>query len=141
MFSKIVRPVITTIRNKRSEYLHEFKYNKNKFLIDTLLIVFFYFSPMPPPVLMNLVVFPPGCGYSVADLWGWDAHEAQLRCPDEVSDDMCEDEIPGWALKSKSTNYPDHGHHGDLPLPGKIPMVEPGIEPGTSSLVVTNLDD
>ena len=40
---------------------------------------------------------------------------------------MCEDEVPGWALKSKSTNYPDHGHHGDLPLPGKLPMVEPGI--------------
>ena len=53
---------------------------------------------------------------------------------------MCEDEVPGWALKSKSTNYPDHGHHGDLPLTGKIPMVEPGIEPGTSWLVVRNLD-
>ena len=53
---------------------------------------------------------------------------------------MCEDEVPGWALKSKSTNYPDRGHHGDLPLPGKIPMVESGIEPGTSWLVVGNLD-
>ena len=51
-----------------------------------------------------------------------------------------EDEVPGWALKSKSTNYPDHDHHGDLPLPGKIPMVEPGIEPWTSWLVVRNLD-
>ena len=50
---------------------------------------------------------------------------------------MCEDEVPGWALKSKSTNYPDHG---DLPLLGKIPMVEPGIEPRTSWLVVRNLD-
>jgi len=58
----------------------------------------------------------------------------------EVSGDVCEDEIPGWALKSKSTNYPDHGHHGDLPLPGKIPMGEPGIKPGTSWLVVRNLD-
>jgi hypothetical protein len=28
-------------------------------------------------------------------------------------------------------NYPDHGHHGNLHLQGKIPMVEPGIEPGT----------
>ena len=64
----------------------------------------------------------------------------RLRCPNEVSDDMCEDEVPGWALKSKSTNYPDLGHHGDLPLPGKFPMVEPGIEPGTSWLVVRNLD-
>jgi len=40
-----------------------------------------------------------------------------------------EDVVPGWAIKSKSTNYPNHGHHGDLPLPGKIPMLEPGIEP------------
>ena len=53
---------------------------------------------------------------------------------------MCEDEVPGWALKSKSTNYSEQGHHGDLPLPGKIRMVEPGIEPGTSWLVVRNLD-
>jgi hypothetical protein len=41
----------------------------------------------------------------------------------------------GFYLKSKSTNYPDHGHHGDHPLTRKIPMVEPGIEPGTSWLV------
>ena len=25
-------------------------------------------------------------------------------------------------LKPKSTNYPDHGHHGNLSLQGKIPM-------------------
>jgi len=50
-----------------------------------------------------------------------------------VSGDIYEDEVPGWALKSKSTNYPDHGHHGDLPL-------ESGIEHGTSWLVVRNPD-
>ena len=43
---------------------------------------------MPPPVLMNLVVFPPGCGDSAADFWGWGAHEAQLSCPSAVSGDM-----------------------------------------------------
>jgi hypothetical protein len=43
-----------------------------------------------------------------------------------------EDEGPEWALNLNSTNYPDHGHHGDLPLQGKIPMAELGIEPGTS---------
>ena len=37
----------------------------------------FYF-PMPPHVLMNFVVFPPGCG----------AHEAPLRCPNDVSGNM-----------------------------------------------------
>ena len=40
--------------------------------------------PMPPHVLMNFRGFPPGCGDSVADFWGWDAHVARLRCPDDV---------------------------------------------------------
>ena len=31
-------------------------------------------------------------------------------------------------FESKSSNYQDHGQHGDLPLPGKILMVEPRIE-------------
>jgi hypothetical protein len=41
-------------------------------------------------------------------------------------------EVLGEALNLSSTNYPDHGHHGNLPLQGKILMVEPGIEPRTS---------
>jgi hypothetical protein len=41
-------------------------------------------------------------------------------------------EVPGGALNINSTNYADHGRQGDLPLLGKIPMAEPGIEPGTS---------
>jgi hypothetical protein len=41
-------------------------------------------------------------------------------------------EVPGGALNLKSTNYPEHGRYGDLPLQGKIPMAETGIEPGTS---------
>ena len=44
--------------------------------------------PVPPPVLTNFMVFPFGCGDSVADFWGWDAHEAQLHCPNGVSGDM-----------------------------------------------------
>jgi hypothetical protein len=40
--------------------------------------------------------------------------------------------VPGGALNLNSTNYPDHGHMGILPYQGKIPMVEPGIKPGTS---------
>jgi hypothetical protein len=38
--------------------------------------------------LMDFVVSPPGCGWSVTDFWGWDAHEAQLLCPDEVDGDI-----------------------------------------------------
>jgi len=45
----------------------------------------FLFSPMPPPhVLVDFVVLPPGHVRSVTDFWGWDAHEAQLCCPDDV---------------------------------------------------------
>jgi hypothetical protein len=29
--------------------------------------------------------------------------------------------VPGGALNLNSTNYPDHGHHGDRPLSGKNP--------------------
>ena len=53
---------------------------------------------MPPHVLMNFRGFPPVCGDSVADFRGWDAHELRLRCPDDVSGDMQEDEIPRGAL-------------------------------------------
>jgi hypothetical protein len=44
---------------------------------------------------------------------------------------MYECQVPGGTLLLSSTNYPDHGHHGNLPLQGKIHTVEPGIEPGT----------
>ena len=30
-----------------------------------------------------------------------------------------ESEVPGGALNLISTNYPDHGHHGHLPLSKK----------------------
>jgi hypothetical protein len=37
--------------------------------------------------------------------------------------------VPGGALNLNSTNYPDHGHHGDSPLTGKNlhGRAEPGI--------------
>jgi hypothetical protein len=41
-------------------------------------------------------------------------------------------EVPGGGLNLNSTSYPNHGHHGNLPLQGKIPMAEQGIKPGTS---------
>jgi len=44
--------------------------------------------PMPPHVFVDFVVLPPGHGKSVTDFWVWDAHEAQLRCPDDVSGDI-----------------------------------------------------
>ena len=43
---------------------------------------------MPPHVLVDFVALPPGHGRSVTDFRGWDAHEAQLRCPDDVIDDI-----------------------------------------------------
>ena len=91
---------------------------------------------MPPHVLTNFRGFPPGCGDSIADFWGWDAHEARLRCPDDASGGMQENEIPGGALSLNLLTT----HHGNLSLQGKSPMVEPGIEPGTSWLVVRDPD-
>ena len=38
--------------------------------------------------LTDFVVFPPGHGRSVTDFSGWDAHEARLRCADDVSGDI-----------------------------------------------------
>ena len=49
---------------------------------------------MPPHVLEDFLVLPPGHGSSVTDFWGWDAHEAQLHCPDNVSGD-----IGGWSAR------------------------------------------
>jgi hypothetical protein len=44
--------------------------------------------------LMDFVIFPPGCGWSVTDVWCWDAHDAQLRCPDDVDGDIWE-----WSVR------------------------------------------
>ena len=50
--------------------------------------IFFFLSlPMPHMSFTDFVVFPPGHGRSVTDFSGWDAHEARLRCPDDVSGD------------------------------------------------------
>jgi hypothetical protein len=86
---------------------------------------------VPPHVPYGLRGLPSRL-WLKCDFLGWDAHEAQLRCPDEVEGDIYEYEVPEGALNLNSTNYPDHGRQGDLPLQGKIPMAEPGIEPGTS---------
>jgi hypothetical protein len=51
-------------------------------------VVLFCFNPMPPHVRHGLRGLPPGCGWSVTDFWGWDAHEAWLHCPNEVDGDI-----------------------------------------------------
>ena len=94
---------------------------------------------MPPHVLMNFLGFPPGCGDSVADFWHWDAHVARLRCPDDVSGDMQEDEIPGEYLSLNLLTTQTMVTTGIFPCK-EIPMVEPGIEPGTSWLVIRDPD-
>jgi hypothetical protein len=52
---------------------------------------------------------------------------------------MYERGVPGGALNLNSTGYPDHGRFGYLHLQRKIPTAEPGIEPGTSWLVVRSV--
>ena len=94
---------------------------------------------MPPHVLVDFVVLPPGHGRIVTDFWGWDAHEAQLRCPDDVSGDR-----GGFsarrALKPKFYHSTQTMVTTGIPPSGKIRTVEPGIEPGTSWLVVIYSD-
>jgi hypothetical protein len=34
--------------------------------------------------LLDFMVSPPDCSRSVTDVWSWDAHVTQLRCPGEV---------------------------------------------------------
>ena len=55
---------------------------------------------------VDFVVLPPGHGRNVTDFWGWDTHEAQLRCPDGVWVVTEEDVVPGGALNPNSTNLP-----------------------------------
>jgi hypothetical protein len=52
------------------------------------------FPPIPTHVHIDIVVSLPGC---VTDFRGWDAHKAQLRCPDYLSDDMCERGVPAYS--------------------------------------------
>ena len=77
---------------------------------------------MPRHVLMNFRGFPPGCGDSVADFWGWDAHEARTTlsrwC---VSGDMQEDEIPGGALSLNLLTTQTMVTTGIFPLIEKFP--------------------
>ena len=48
----------------------------------------FFFQCHHMSFLVDFVVLPPGHGRNVTDFSGWDAHEAQLRCPDGVSGDI-----------------------------------------------------
>ena len=99
----------------------------------------FFFVQCHYMSFVDLVVLPPGHGDSVTDFWGWDAHEARLRCPDDVWV-VIEDVVPGGALNLNSTNLPRPWSLRESSPSRKIPTVEPGIEPGTSWLVVRNSD-
>jgi hypothetical protein len=115
-----------------------FLWNKNGVLIwdSKYFLIFFECHHMS---LMDFVVSPPGCGRSVTDFWYWDAHEAQLRCPDEVDGD-----IWIWStrrgLKPKFYRLPRPWSLWGSSLQGNISTAEPGIEPGTSRSVVRNSD-
>jgi hypothetical protein len=62
--------------------------------------------PMPSHVPYGLRGVPsrlwPKCNRRLR----WDAHEAQLRCPDEVDGDIYEHEVPGGALNLNYTKLP-----------------------------------
>ena len=96
----------------------------------------FFFVQCHHMSFVDFVVLPLGHGRSVTDFWSWDAHEAQLRCPDGVWVVIEEDVVPGGTLNLKSTNLPRPWSPRESSLSRKVPMVETGIEPGTSGLEV-----
>ena len=67
------------------------------------------------------MVIPPACCDSVADFRGWDAHEARLCRPDDVSGDMQEDEIPGGALSQNLLTTQTMVTTGIFPSKEKFP--------------------
>jgi hypothetical protein len=67
--------------------------------------------------------------------------QGRLHCIDDVSDDdMDMHGVPAGALNPSYTSCRDHGRYGDLPVQGKIPTAELGIETRTSWLVVRSSD-
>ena len=106
----------------------------------TLSNVQLYLSQCHHMSVVDFVVLPPGHGRSVTDFWGWDAHEAQLRCPDDVWVVIEENVVPGGALNLNSTDLPRPWSPWESSPSKKIPTVEPGIEPQTSWLVVRDSD-
>ena len=111
-------------------------------VVITLIIFNIFFLPPIATIcpFMDFVVLPPGHGRSVTDFWGWDAHEAQLRCPNDVWVVIEEDVVPGGALNLNSTNLPRPWSPWESSTSTKILTVEPVIEPGTSWLVVRDSD-
>ena len=64
--------------------------------IHTYIYIYIYISSSATTCpFVDFVVLPPGHGRSVTDFWGWDAHEAQLRCSDGVWVVIEEDVVPG----------------------------------------------
>ena len=74
-------------------------------------LTFFFSLQCHHMSFVDFVVLPPGHGRSVTDFWGWDAHEAHVRCPDGVWVVIEEYVVPGEALNLKSTHLPRPWHH------------------------------
>jgi hypothetical protein len=99
----------------------------------------FFFNATTCP-FVDFVVLPPRHGRCVTDFWGWDAHEAQFRCPDGVWVVIEEDVVAGEALTLHSTNLPRQWSPRECSPSRKIPTLKLGIEPGTSWLIVRDSD-
>jgi hypothetical protein len=79
---------------------------------------------MPPHVRHWLRGLPPGCGWSVTSEVGTPMRRSYVVLRRWMV--IYEYGVPGGALNLNSTNYPDQGHHGDPPLPGKNPYGRAG---------------
>ena len=132
IFRSMLRSPIKNISNCATKVYYQFLTCRTRGTI--------FFSNATTCPFVDFVVFPPGHGRSVTDFWGWDSHEAQLRCPDGVWVVIEGDVAPRGALNLKSTNIPRPWSRRESSSSRKIPTVEPGIEPGTSWLVVRDSD-
>jgi hypothetical protein len=77
--------------------------------------MYYFFAQCHHMSLMDFMVSPPGCGRSVTEVWGWDAHEAQLCFSDEVDGNIWIWST-GRGLNLSSTKLPEPWSPGNLPL-------------------------
>jgi len=83
-------PEVRIIRKLRTPFFNRPSSFKTLRIIDPALSKVEIGPPPPnaPLVLVGFVVLHPRHDRNVTDFRVWDAHEARLRCPDDVSGDI-----------------------------------------------------
>ena len=116
--------------------------NVSYFMLHEQLDRKIFFFPQCPHMSICGLRGPPSCAWQECNRllrFGrpWGAVTLSQWCVWVVIE---EDVVPGGALNLKSTNLPRPWSPWESSPTRKIPMVEPGIEPGTSWLVARDSD-